>query len=168
MERFRRMRLDAGMLLCGAALLMFGGAVPHALGQACQTPLFVQEGSVEANVMILFDNSGSMNHAIHHPDYDPNTVYAGGYNSSSNYYVSKDGYVVKNGGRKAYLVKSYNQSGRYEGNYLNWIFWHATEEQRDTLPRVTRIMVAHEVVSDIIANSEGVRSAMELWGRWVL
>ena len=132
------------------------GALPVA-AQICETPLFIQEGQVEANVMILFDNSGSMNEAMYHMSFDPYTSYTGGYTQSKIYYIStsKD-YVIN--GRTAYLTKAPGgYSGRYIGNYLNWIYWHASDEERADIPRVTRMHVAHEVVIDIIDRSEGVR-----------
>ena len=48
-----------------------GSHVVLALGQACEPPLFVIQGTGGANVMILADNSGSMNEVIFHEDFDP-------------------------------------------------------------------------------------------------
>ncbi len=141
-----------------ASLLVLVGAGTEVLA-VCQTPLFIQEGQVEANVMILFDNSGSMNEAMYHEDYDQSLQYSGDYNNGGMYYVGTEQiYTINN--KKAMLVKAPgNKSGRYIGNYLNWIFWHATDEQRapGSLPDFTRMDVAHEVVYDIVDRSSGVR-----------
>lgn len=139
-----------------SVLLALVGAAP-VLGDACQTPLFIQEGSVDANVMILFDNSGSMNEAMYHPDFDPFTVYSGPYSTETIYNVNSEG-IYKINGREAYLVKAPGgYSGRYSGNYLNWIFYNADADQRAAIPRSTRMDVAHEVVYDIIDRSENIR-----------
>ncbi len=123
----------------------------------CQTPLFIQEGQVEANVMILFDNSGSMNEAMYPPEYDQSVNYSGGYDNTRMYYIGSEGTHTING-RQAVLVKAPGgQSGRYVGNYLNYIFWHASAEQRANIPQDTRMDVAHEVIYDIIDRSNGVR-----------
>ena len=38
------------------------------------------------------------------------------------------------------LVNSdHGESGWYQGNYLNWVYYHADQNQRDNLPQVTRI-----------------------------
>ena len=57
------------------ALLLL--TAPAAAQLGCEVPLFVQEGSIDANVMILFDNSGSMNEAMYHPDYDADVTWTG-------------------------------------------------------------------------------------------
>jgi len=136
----------AVLLAAGPALAQFG----------CEVPLFVQEGAIDANVMILFDNSGSMNEAMYHPDYDHTVSWSGSYNQNSVYSINTTNTYTVNG-RSAVLVRSFNQPGRYRGNYINWIFWHATDEQRASLPQVCRIHVAQDVVADIIDRSERVR-----------
>lgn len=142
-----------------AVVTALGSLGQPAVAQTCDTPLFIQEGQVEANVMILFDNSGSMNEAMYPPGYDPNTNYSGNYDNNRMYYVNNEGNYTING-HTAWLVEAPGgRSGRYIGNYINWIFWHATDEQRvrGVLPDYTRMDVAHEVVTDIIDRSSGVR-----------
>ncbi len=140
----------------GLVALLLLSTAPAAAQLGCEVPLFVQEGSIDANVMILFDNSGSMNEAMYHPDYDADVTWTGAYNTSSVYSINTTNDYTING-NTARLVRSYNQAGRYRGNYINWIFWHATDEQRATLPEVCRIHVAQDVVADIIDRSERVR-----------
>jgi hypothetical protein len=65
------------------ALCALAGAIPAAHAQDCDYPLFIKQGSVDANVMILFDSSGSMNEAIMHDDYDPTRRYSGNFSSAS-------------------------------------------------------------------------------------
>ena len=156
----------AALALLAAGLL--GAATAGAQSLGCAIPLFVQEGQVDANVMILFDNSGSMNEAMFHPDFDPFTTYSGPFDENRTYFISFTSNYSRGrcrgdpGGANqnsptARLVTSYYQEGRYRGNYLNWIFYHATDPQRATLPQVCRIDVAHMVVADIVNRSQRVR-----------
>ena len=150
------------------ALLLFTATTADAQTE-CEVPLFIQSGTVDANVMILFDNSGSMNEAMTHPDFDTYVTYAGPFERNRTYYIATDNNYSPRSvpGRPAaatqttplvYLVDSFNnQDGRYRGNYLNWLFYTATNAQRAAAPRICRIDVAHAVVSDIIARSEHVR-----------
>ncbi len=82
-------------LLFAVVLLVLVGVWNGAWAQ-CQTPLFIQEGLVEANVMILFDNSGSMNEALYHPDYDQGIRYDGNYDSMRMYYIGSCKYIIHN------------------------------------------------------------------------
>ena len=149
----------AKLLICLAAIGCIAGAggVYHdASAVVCEFPLFITEGSVEANVLFVFDNSGSMNEAIWHEDYDPSITYTGGLTGSM-YYISSSGWYNVNG-RDAWLVQSdQGQSGRYVGNYLNWVYYHASPEQRAAIPVVTRVQVAKAAVIDIIQSNPGIR-----------
>jgi len=129
--------------------------------QDCEIPLFVKQGLTGANVMIVADNSGSMNAATYHLDYDSETFYPGNFLSEKTYYVSRDRNYEPNDFSRHYpswpsarLVNSDNgQNGRYQGNYLNWIYFHATDVQRANIPQVTRIQVLKEVLDEIIDRS---------------
>ncbi|MEZ4389180.1 MAG: PilC/PilY family type IV pilus protein [Candidatus Krumholzibacteriia bacterium] len=144
--------------------------------QDCEVPLFVQQGTVDANVMILFDNSGSMNEVMFHPDFDRYTVYPGPFVSERMYYISSDGdYGPRNvPGRPSAanqttptvrMISGFHQQSRYVGNYLNWLFYNATDEQRawTITNSTTRMHVAHEVVRDIIQRSERVRFGLAIF-----
>ena len=48
------------------------------------------------------------------------------------------------------MASDNGQNGRYSGNYLNWIYFHATEEERAGLPQTTRIQVLKQVLCQII------------------
>lgn len=170
----RNLTPKTGLALLLAALLI----TPAAAQFACEVPLFVQQGSIDANVMILFDNSGSMNEPVFHPDYHHETQWAGPFNSAQNYMINSDGMYapINIPGRpaaanqvtpQAPLVRSFGSGsayrGRYVGNYLNWIYYHATDEQRATLPQVTLIMVAQDVVADIVDRSDRVRFGVTIF-----
>jgi type IV pilus assembly protein PilY1 len=134
-------------------------------GAQCENPLFIQRVGTDANVMIVFDNSGSMNAAMYHADYSPKVTYPGDFDAATTYYVSNDGLYTpsdfKSGwpaSPSAYLVDSdHGQSGRYRGNYLNWLFYNADDSQRDNLPLVTRVQVAKSAVTSLITGTAGVR-----------
>ncbi len=157
------------------ALLAAAGLLSPAAAQfECEVPLFVQEVSIDANVMILFDNSGSMAEAVFHPDYNNDVAWSGSFNMATTYYISSSGmYAPRNvpgrpsaanqTGPLAPLVRSFGQQGRYSGRYLNWIFYHATDAQRATLPQLTLINVAHDVVADIIQRTERVRFGLTIF-----
>ncbi len=169
------MSIRKTMLMGGLALLLAGLLPAAAAAQAgCEVPLFVQQGSIDANVMILFDNSGSMNEAVFHPDYDPSIAWAGPFAQATSYYISTTGTYRPNTipGRPAAanqntpnapLVRSDGQQGRYRGRYLNWIFFHATDEQRASLPQRTLIQDAKDVVIDIVDRTERVRFGVTIF-----
>ncbi len=151
---------------------VFAGALAlqPAHAATCEYPLFIQQGSVDANVMFLFDNSGSMNEAITHDAYNPDNRYTGTLDPDETYYVASDGTYSRRSFKSgasttptAYLVDSDGtEDGRYTGNYLNWIFQYATSTQRAAIPRFTRIQMAKAAVNDIVTNM----SANVRYGVW--
>lgn len=153
---FSRCGLIATVVLLGT---MWNAA---ALAQQCEIPLFVKQGLAGANVMILADNSGSMNSAIYDLRYDKNTVYPGNFSTNTTYFIGHDGWYRPsdfNGGwpgsPSAYLIDSDNgQSGRYLGNYLNFIYFHLNDAERAQVPGVTRIQVLKSVLKNIVDRSE--------------
>jgi len=118
---------------------------------------------VEPNVLILMDNSASMNEVIYHGNYDPETIYTGDYINGRVYYFFDTDYKTIDFPANSKTAKLYWGPGdegtgvRYNGNYLNWIYWVATEDQRNTLPQKTRIQVAREVLIHIVNNTTGIR-----------
>lgn len=133
--------------------------------QSCLNPIFIERSSPEANVIVLFDNSASMNEAVYSDDYDVNTNYSGDFTGSRTYYVSSDGsytpedfYYRWPNTPSANLVQSdQGQDGWYTGNYLNWIYYHATAAQIAAIPQATRIQVAKAVTTNLINATTGVR-----------
>jgi type IV pilus assembly protein PilY1 len=144
------------------AACVVAGAIAPASGQTCEYPLFIQQGSVDANVMFLFDSSGSMNEAITHDAYDPNRSYSGSFSRTRDYSVATDGLYSRRSfisgastSPKAYLVDSdAGEDGIYNGNYLNWVFSHATSTQRDAIPRLTRVQLAKAAVNAVIDSAD--------------
>jgi type IV pilus assembly protein PilY1 len=121
---------------------------------------------VDPNVLIIMDNSGSMNEVIYHKNYNPLTTYSGGYTSGAIYRRHHSTYqlmdVTENGRTVSILYGpgDDNTGVRYNGNYLNWIFWHGTDVERSEVAvqsGKTRIQVAREVLTYLINNTPRVR-----------
>jgi type IV pilus assembly protein PilY1 len=118
---------------------------------------------VDPNVLILMDNSGSMNEVIYHGSYDPETTYTGTYIKGLTYFFRATRYLTTDFTVNEKIAKLYWGPGdddngvRYNGNYVNWIFWHATEEERNNLPQTTRIQVARDVLTKIVNETTAVR-----------
>lgn len=146
------------------ALVLGAGGIRPACA-VCEYPLFIQQGAVDANVLFIFDNSGSMNEAIYPAAFNPAVTYPGNFTSTQMYYVGAPGnYTPRSfhsgwpNSPSAYLVNSDGgRWGRYIGNYLNWIYFTATASERSTIPTVTRIQVAKPAVISIIQNNPNIR-----------
>jgi type IV pilus assembly protein PilY1 len=157
-----RRTLQGTILIVAAVALGFRATDATA---ACETPLVISTGSSDANVLIILDNSMSMNQAMVSSAYNPATTYTGSFNSGSTYNVSRTGtYTPSSFNSKwaatpsATLVTSdLGQSAQYDGNYLNWVFFNATTAQRAAIPTVTRIQAAKQAVNTVFASSTNCR-----------
>jgi type IV pilus assembly protein PilY1 len=144
-----------------AALVAFVAGIAMssvAAAQTCEVPLVIQRSAGQASVLIILDTSGSMNEPVYHSAYNPATSYSGRFDRDQDYDIVTDGtYSQRNfdsawpSTPTAYLVDSdQGEDGRYPGNYMNWIFSHATSTQRAALPTVTRIQVAKASLVNIL------------------
>ncbi|MEN8164150.1 MAG: hypothetical protein ABFS37_08475, partial [Acidobacteriota bacterium] len=148
-HRNGKLWIAAVALLMGASSVVLTAPTDAAAQVTCEVPLFVKQNSGGANLMILADNSFSMNMMIYHFDYNEDAVWTGDFQNDATYFVAKDDWYVPAdfiaGGPLApsiYLANSDNgEDGRYGGNYLNWLYYTATEEQLKFVPNVTRIQV---------------------------
>jgi type IV pilus assembly protein PilY1 len=144
-----------------AALLVSSGVARG----TCDMPLAISHGGGEANVLFLLDNSYSMNEALCSDAYDAAVAYTGNFTATQTYTVSSDGaYTPSNFNRRwpatpsAMLVTSdQGESGQYSGNYLNWVYFHATTAQRAAIPTVTRIQAAKQALNAVMAGASGCR-----------
>jgi type IV pilus assembly protein PilY1 len=158
-------------LVVMAVLLITVIPLSQVLAEECEIPLFVKQSLTGANVMILADNSGSMNAAVYHLAYDSKTEYTGPFHSESQWYISRNMTLEPTdfntgfpAGPSVSFVDSDNgQSGRYMGNYLNWMFYHATEDQRNSIPQVTRIQVLKEVLCEVINRSARLKFGLTVF-----
>jgi type IV pilus assembly protein PilY1 len=155
----RRKLLTIGLWFAIAA----GVGQATAAFAACQIPLVISQSSGDANVLIVLDNSGSMNEALQSSAYNPNTNWSGNFNRSSSYNISTSGnYTPRSfsgswpSTPSAYLVTSdQGMPAIYYGNYLNWVYFHATAAQRAAIPTVTRIQAAKTAVNTVLAATTG-------------
>ncbi len=133
--------------------------------QICDFPLPIQRTMANGNVLFVLDSSGSMNEILYHLDFNPEVMYAGPFEPTALYGVKQDGWYgpsdfesVLPDDPQVYLVNSDNsKEGLYLGNYLNWLFYLATDAQRNSIPLLTRIQaekaVMHELLDEF--NPEG-------------
>jgi len=110
---------SAGSLAWG--VLCIGLLLPGSAGLADDTALFT--AVVPPNVMLVIDNSGSMNNLVWHPKFDPavdptcNT-----YNNDTTYSFSGNVTVSSCGNsRTLYADTLIANRTRIEGRYLNWL-----------------------------------------------
>ncbi len=128
---------------------------------------------LKPNVLIMMDNSGSMNNVIFHPEYNHSTIYSGSFAYGDYTWPSSTSWQTVNG-RTVKLLGGPETGGgdyiRHHGNYLNWIFYHATSTQWDAVSHFTdygtvdttdftvhedtrvRIRVAKRVMTEVIGD----------------
>ncbi len=155
--------------IAGSLILLLATAA--ASEDMCQIPRFVVQGTGEGNVMILADNSESMNEVVYHLDYDSGTSYLGRFEPTTTYYVAhsndyapRDFDAAWEDSPVCHLVDSDNgQRGYYNGNYLNWLYYNASDQQRLDAPRVTRIQVMKSVLVDVLDISTRLRFGLTIY-----
>lgn len=163
------------------AAFSLSSASGMAAAEIAQSPLFVSAGA-EPNVMLLIDNSGSMDNVIWHSGYDPTKTYPDwGFDSTNgNYHYSsltkcsgKYGNYVH--GRRGSTTKCLKlptprgNSTRYNGNYLNYLFENfdngADLTDGKTIPNDYRMNVARDVATELVRNTTGVRFGLAAFNR---
>jgi type IV pilus assembly protein PilY1 len=173
---------------CALAALIIAGSsgVVRAGITLSETPLFLS-ASVTPNVMLLFDNSGSMDNIMWAPGYDPAEAYRDwslrcGNNGTSACWSASDGNVFlgevprgncsggwkqgrrSDGTRKCLkLPAPRGNNTRYNGNYLNYLFetynTNTDLTAPNTIPQDTRLITAKEVATALIDDNDTLR-----WG----
>ena len=143
-----------------------------------ETPLTVST-TVEPNVMLLMDNSGSMDNVVWAEDFDPETSYTNW--SYSNYYydvASGNNFLsdLRRGDCSSGWVEARNVSGtrkclrlpnpeggdtRYTGAYLNYLFStyaNGTDlRSGGQIPTDTRMTIAKNALISFVENTSGMR-----------
>lgn len=153
-------RLAVLLLVVGLAALP---STAHAA--SCDVPLISQQVSIAPNVMIIMDSSGSMTTVMEHDDYDPTKDYSGDFNRTKNYNVGETRDFAPSDWNSGWpstpkaplITAAHGRDSRYVGNYLNWIFYHASDDQRAALPQVTRQDVQNAAVRYILNNTANMR-----------
>ena len=119
-----------------AVLALAGGA---GVATADDSDLF--QTSVAPNVVLMVDNSGSMNHVVWHPSYDPDedsscscfsgsthyvrSGYGWGGCGSGDRYIPPGTYTACGNTREIFIDPIVDAEGnrtRWDGHYLNWYF----------------------------------------------
>ena len=161
--------LTRAVLTMGAALV----SLTAAAFDIYQLPMFAT-GAATPNVMLLVDNSGSMNNIIWADGFDVATAYTGSFDpDEGNYHITSiDGSSCSGGGRwvsssgKDLCLPnptggtSTSTDTRYSGNYLNYLF--ATYPDNailtdGTIPNETRMQVAKRVATELVDEVTGIR-----------
>lgn len=174
----RLMYLIGGMLL---AVAQGAGAVAIS-----QVPLFITS-SVTPNVMLMVDNSGSMNNVVWADEYDGKVTYDdwSPLVSGNEVWTAQDGNVTlsylnnstRRGSCATDWVRGVNAAGtttkclrlpdpvggrasRYAGNYLNYLFStyaHNTDLRGGQIPSDYRMNVARNVATNLVNNYTSLR-----------
>ncbi len=169
-----------------AALTLAAGSAGAQIPQSTQ-PLFLST-SVSPNVMLLFDNSGSMLNLTWATAYNPSTTYADwsprscGNDNNVRCWLPTDGNVGMDnieagscsssrragrlngsGSTKCLLLPTPEGSDtRYTGNYLNYLFATYANNSNlttGTIPTITRLQAAKNVATDVVNGNPTLR-----WG----
>lgn len=144
----------------GGMALVLGSASASAEVSISQVPLFVST-SVKPNVMLQFDNSGSMANIIWDQRYDPGTDYPSPSRSyqmlssgDTNYWCYDNRYSACIG-----LPSPRGTSTRYADNYLDWLvqeYGPGTDLRGGEIPERSRLGVAKQVATRIVADNRNV------------
>lgn len=97
----------------------FAAFTEPAMAEYTCYPIF-QVNAVEPNILIILDNSGSMNLQAYYGDYDHNTEYYGYFESYKKYSYASN-------------LWSRNPSGAWDGNFLNWLCMRRVDVARKVL-----------------------------------
>ena len=141
--------------LVALALVLFLAGEARAQGD-----IDLLTASVPPNVMILFDNSGSMNHHLWDDDFDTSVTYppwcglVSGATGATSYNISPGGptwdLALCSITRTLYHDNTTPQDTRYDANYLNWLYGVATPAQLANEPDQTRLQAAKEAITAVI------------------
>ncbi|ABK98614.1 Ig-like domain-containing protein [Pelobacter propionicus] len=112
---------------------------PAAMNDYCQIPPFISGGSVKPNVLLMVDNSGSMNEFAYKNKGYGDSNYDTSYDSSKSYYGYFDtAYMYQydtsaSGHFKIDTSKTMNRESFWSGNFLNWLTMRRVDVVRKVL-----------------------------------
>ncbi|MCP5139352.1 MAG: hypothetical protein H6979_05815 [Chromatiales bacterium] len=167
-----RSSLRTGMSTFLAAFLLTMSQAGNAVSIA-QMPLFIAAG-VTPNVMLVVDNSGSMNNIIWATGFNPSVTYPGwGWSSTDGNIYHSD---LARGTCAVGWVRGRNSAGvtkcmvlpdpvggrntRYSGNYLNYLFQTYANNTNLTggqIPNTYRMAVARNVATQVVNDNANLR-----------
>jgi len=149
-------------------------SLPASALSIAQTPLFVS-ASVDPNLMLLVDTSGSMDNAVWADGYDNTVTYPDwsyswdptdgnvGFSSIKQGSCSSGWKQGTNGATNKCLKLPDPAGGgntRYDGNYLDYLFQtyaNGTDLTTGTIPNETRMQVARAAATNLVTTTTGVR-----------
>lgn len=104
-------------------------ALVSARGSLAQDDTVLFSTNVAPNVLMILDNSGSMNEIVWHPSFDPNATYScANWSPTDTIFISGNTSVTACGRtRTLYHDNKTGFDTRYRGNYLNWLFSPAAD-----------------------------------------
>ena len=145
------------------AVMPTGHGAPLSL---TDSPLFVTTPA-NPNVMLLIDNSGSMNNIIWASGYDNSQTYAsfGGVSSTATYCIACTGSCNVSAGGKILRLPTPAPTAdgcgtRYYGNYINYLYntyANGTDLSTGTIPNDYRMNVARNAATSLVNNTAGMR-----------
>ena len=160
---------DSAVRLAGRALMLAAALVVLSSGQvrAEEAPAT----ATAAKVMLLLDTSAAMNEAIYHEGYDPDTQWTGLFTGAEIYAIHSTRSYTPYSFKPTWpstpsvvLAASDNgQAGLYSGNYLNWVFHHASAAQRAAIPQWTRTQVLKISLRQAVSLTEGIDFALMIF-----
>jgi len=111
------------LTMCGALPFLFnanpGLAVEPSMADYTCYPIF-QVNTVAPHILIILDNSGSMNEQAYYGEYDHNTRYYGYFEAHKKYSYGSNIFVR-------------DASGTWDGNFLNWLTMRRVDVARKVL-----------------------------------
>jgi type IV pilus assembly protein PilY1 len=117
------MRLKRAILVIGVFFLVLGGrssmAAEPAMADYTHYPIF-QINAVEPNILIIMDNSGSMNEQAYSDAYDPTIRYYGYFEPYKKYTYGSNVFVR-------------DEFGDWDGNFLNWLTMRRVDVARKVI-----------------------------------
>ena len=109
----------ATLLVLSSLMLRPASAVEPTISEYTSYPIF-QLTAVAPNILIMLDNSGSMNNAAYRENYDHGNSYYGYFEPHKRYTYGSNVFVR-------------NDSGPWDGNFLNWLTMRRIDIARKVL-----------------------------------
>jgi type IV pilus assembly protein PilY1 len=139
-------RLRKNITIASFLFLSLLITAPQAISQPCAVSPSAGGVTVLPNVLVIFDNSGSMLEDAHQGSYSRTTTYEGMFDPTGRYsYNSSNGYFYE------------NSSGEWSGNFLNWISMTKVDLARQVLTggKVYPYEGNNYMVSNVAVRSKG-------------
>ncbi len=179
-EAIRKILIAGRPIRPWTGLFVLALLLPSARAAAQSGDLDILSSAVPPNVMILFDNSGSMNHHLWDDDFDPEVRYPAfcsfglapmisnsscpGHGNPSDECPDNEVRGLNISGssqqnetrcsvtRTLYHDTSTPQTTWYSRNYLNWLYGVSTTAERANEPQQSRLQVAKSATTTVVTS----------------